>query len=253
MSNILIMNPYEPAAISATRGSGVDNLLTPDPKENWIDSVSGSDVTISLDLGSARQVDSFFVGYTNAAGSTDMGITYGVSVPGDAGFIATRSMLPSTRAASGRRHTVTYWPGTNVVRYVDFTFNKPTGAALRIGVIAVGAAFVPEYNQEWGAGRQVVDLSTVEELAGGGFARELAARKASYRWTLGDLDQDEVDRLYALALDRGNSQPMLVVEDPDLTDGQSERCHWGLFNRLDSYERVNPNLNRWAFSINQWV
>ena len=46
---------------------------------------------------------------------------------------------------------------------------------------------------------------------------------------------------------------MLVVEDPDQTDGLTERVHWGLFRKLDTYERLDPQNTKWSLQIADWA
>ena len=124
---------------------------------------------------------------------------------------------------------------------------------MSIGVLLVGLAFQPAHNQEWGAGRQPIDTGVKDPLLGGGFGILEGARKARYRWTLGDLTEAEADALYGLALDQGETSPLLVVEDPDATMGLNERLHYGLFDGFEAYERANPSQTRWGLSVTQWV
>jgi hypothetical protein len=62
MANILICPPTGIANVGASRGSGVANLLRPDPKEVWQDSAVGSAVTIDVDFGSVVAIDTIFLG-----------------------------------------------------------------------------------------------------------------------------------------------------------------------------------------------
>jgi hypothetical protein len=62
-------------------------------------------------------------------------------------------------------------------------------------------------------------------------------------------------QLWALALDRGERKPVLVVEEPDSEDsaGANERIHYGTFDRFEAYERRDPNDTAWALSMTEWV
>lgn len=114
-------------------------------------------------------------------------------------------------------------------------------------------AFVPTFNKEWGAGRRPIDTGVATSLPSGGFAAVPGARKMAYNWSFGDLTDAEVDALCELALDVGETNPVLVVEDPAMTTGQRSRLHYGLFQGLKAYERRNPKQTRWDWTIEEWI
>lgn len=72
MSRLMIVQPLGIAAATASRGTGVDNLRSVDPKEVWMDSAAGGTATITIDLGAAVEIDTILLGYVrgSVAGST---------------------------------------------------------------------------------------------------------------------------------------------------------------------------------------
>jgi hypothetical protein len=253
---MIILSPAAVSAIAVSRGTGADNLLTPDPKEVWADTTVNSAVNIDIDFGAARAVDTVFLGHVQAPAA---GATW--TITGGTGSYTASTIKASgaLRApdAAGQFPAVShgFWHGESIsIRYLRLALFQPSGSPpLQAGVAMAGAAFTPAYNKEWGSGRRVVDTGSVTPLPSGGFAVVEQARKAAWYWTLGDLTADEVEALHALALDRGETRPVLVVEDPAQTAGLRHRLHYGLFERLRQYERRNVAQTRWEFGIEEWV
>lgn len=255
MSNLLMLAPTPIILVSASSGSGASNLLTPSPKEVWADTATGT-ASFSIDFGATVTLDTLFLGHIlpPAAGAT--WVCYG----GIAGAfeINVFNTLPLRAVDSAGQFPAmshALWRGSPVnVRYLSLQITQPAGSpTLTAGVLMAGKAFVPLLNQEWGAGRRVIDTGSVSPLVDGGFAVVEGARKAGYAWTLGDLSSAEVDTLYALQLDRGESRPLLVVEDPAATTGQRNRIHYGLLRSLRAFERRNPVQTRWELSMEEWA
>ena len=122
-----------------------------------------------------------------------------------------------------------------------------------MGVFAAGKAFRPELPEEYGGGRPIIDTGTATRVFGGGFAIDEAARAGGWQWTLSELSDAERSRLYAIVWRMGQTRTLLVVEDPDQTDGLNERIHWSLVGKIDPYERRDANLNRYAMSVLDWA
>lgn len=177
-----------------------------------------------------------------------------MAAPADQGllFLNVGMSALSSSAAPPRRHGLFRFPAV-LARFITVAFNQPANPILQVGLLLVGVAFQPTHNREWGSGRQIVDTGSREPLLGGGFGIGEGVRKAVFRWNLGDLTDAEVESLYDMALDRGETRPILVVEDPDATTGLNERIHYGLFDRFDAYERLGPGRTTWALSVTQWV
>ena len=257
MANLLILKPATIAAITASRGAASSaNLLTADPKEVWADTAVGTAVNIDIDLGSVVPIDTVFLGYLSppSAGST-WTITGGAAAY-NTGVLKTSGPLRAIDS-SGQFPLLSHALATfaqQSIRYLRLSVTQEVGAdTLIAGVVMTGKAFTPAYNKEWGAGRRVIDTGSATGLPSGGFSTVEGARKRAYAWTLGDLSTDEVDVLEAIALDRGETLPVLVVEDPAATTGQRNRIHYGLFQGLKQFDRRNVKQTRWEFTVEEWI
>lgn len=256
MANLLLASPLAIAAIAVSRGAGGGNLLSVDPKEVWSDVVVGSGATIDIDLGSVVSIDTVaLVAVYNAADGATWSITGGAGGYTDAVLKASGALRAND--ANGQFPPVSHalWLGAPVaVRYVRITILQPAGSVpLAVGRAITSRMFTPTWNKEWGSGRSVIDTGMATRLQSGGFATVEGARLGSYSWTLGDLSDDEVDTLYALQLDCGETRPLLVVEDPAATRGLRNRIHYGLFTGLRRFERRDVSLTRWEMTVEEWI
>ncbi|QNG47431.1 hypothetical protein [Sphingobium yanoikuyae] len=256
MANILITQPTPIAAIAASRGTGAANLLTGDPREIWLDSEAGGVAVIDIDLGVERIIDTIFLACLfGAADAATWWIKGGLAAYEEQTILDTSALRVPER--DWRRRTMSHalWFGSEqLVRYIRIGVEQPAGAdPLAIGALIVGDGFQPKYNKEWGSGRSVKDMSTVTRLPSGGVAVVEGGRYASYGWTLGDLSEEETDRLFELQLAVGESRPLLVVENPDRTAGLRNRIHYGTLTGLRSYERRNKVQTSWQLTIDGWA
>lgn len=256
MANILLVSPAAIAAISASRGSGVANLLTRSPREAWADSAVGSAATIDVDLGAVGVIDTVYLGAVQPAAA---GASW--TITGGAGGYADQILKPAgplraiDTAGSAPARTCAFWTGAQVaLRYLRISITQPVGSQpLTIGNLLTGAAWRPTFNMEWGSGRRVIDTATITSLPDGGFSTVEGARKRALTWSLGDLADDEVDALEDILLVHGESVPLLVASDPAATVGQRARIHYGLFTGLKAFERANPAQTKWEFSFEEWA
>lgn len=256
MANMIIVAPLAIASIAATRGSRVDNLLTASPKEVWADSAAGSVVYINIDLGAVRAVDTIFLGHVyGAAAAADWTIQGGVAGYNELWLKGNGALRVPDVAGRFAPMTHALWFGAAAsVRYLQLAVTQPAGSPpLMVGVLLVGKAFQPYLNREFGAGRSPIDTGTATALVDGGYGIAEGVRKRSYGWTFGDLTAAEVDDLEEIALDRGETGPLLVVEDPAATAGLRTRIHYGLFTKLRAFDRRNAVQTRWEMGMNEWV
>lgn len=267
MSSLSIVAPIPIVGITASRGSNVARLLTGNPREVWLDNAVASVATIGIDLGSVQPVDTVFLGFTNAGDGATMVVTSGTASAGEATWPS--AVLPAPYKTTRRPRHGFAWRSKLVnhpeagtirvgdpinARYIDVRVTQPAGnAALYAGCIAAGLAFQPALGREYGGGRTPIDTGSRERLPSGGFGVSPGIVKGSWDWTMGDLYADEVDRLYDIALQLGETRDVLVVEDPEVSPGLNERLHWGMFDKLQAYERINPALTRWSFRIEDWA
>ncbi|QCI93275.1 hypothetical protein [Novosphingobium sp. EMRT-2] len=256
MGNVLLLSPTPIAAIAASRGSGVANLLTRPPKEVWADVAAGSVANIDVDFGAVVPVDTVYLGYLYppAAGAT-WTITGGAAGYTDVTLSPAGALRAVDSASRTPKRTHAFWHGDVFnVRYLRLAVTQAAGSpALTAGVVMAGKAWQPQFNMEFGSGRRVIDTGTVASLPDGGFATMEGARKRAWSWTLGDLSVAETDALEELQLDHGETIPLLVVEDPDATAGQRNRLHYGLFTGLKAYEREDPTKTKWSFDFEEWA
>lgn len=257
MANMLIVRPLTVGSVAASRGTGAANLLTPDPKEVWRDTTPDStQVSLTIDMGADVAFDTVALVGTNGWGNITVDVFYSTAAQG-ATYASTFYALgtPASQAPQAPLTLLMHRAaGTVTGRYIRVRVAQQTGAsALYAGGLVVGAAFKPTYNMEWGSGRGLIDTGTKQRLRGGGFGITRGAKVPTYQWTLGDLTDSEVGTLYDLIAKVGETDPVLVVEDPAATSGLDRGIHYGLLNRLDTYERQDPNLNRWSLSMERWL
>lgn len=256
MSRLLIVPPLPIAGVTATRGTGAANLATPDPKEAWVDAApDGGSALLNVDLGQVRTFDTILLGYLwQAPAAAEWGIATGLD--GSDAILMPASPLRVPDAAghvAATSHAL--WHGAPAsARYLEIAVTQPAGAgALAIGVLVIGAAFVAELGQEWGAGRQPIDTGVATALRSGGFATAEGARKLLFKWTFGDLSAAEAEQLETIALELGETAPGLVIEDAARTIGLRRRIHYGLFKRWAAFERRNASQTRWEIAIEEWI
>lgn len=256
MGNVLILSPRSIAAVTTTRGSGGDNLITPSPKEVWVDVTDASAVSIQIDFGQPVEVDTVFLGFLfpPAAGAR-WTVQGNISGGPTQTFFSNLPLRAVDSASLAPATTHAFWKGAaRTVRYMTAVLSQTAGAgALRAGVLMAGKAWQPQFNMEFGSGRRVIDTGTVASLPDGGFSIVPGARKRAFSWTLGDLSIPETDALEELLLNHGETVPLLVVADPDATTGQRNRIHYGLFTGLKAYERRNPSQTRFDFQFEEWI
>lgn len=256
--SLIIMRPLALSNVVNFANLGDDDLLalqTPNPKEIALaDIANDSAAGLGADLGAVASLDTFLLGFTNApAGTTQIEVYTATAAFEPIGLQGTAVVIEST-LVSPVRHAFVQLAAPVASRYWVILLRNATGGtiSMSIGVLAVGRAFQCALGHEWGAGRQIEDTGTAERLIGGGFGIDEGVTVGGYGWTFGDLTNAELSDLYALVRAIGQTKTVLVVEDPDQTAGLAERIHWGLFDRLNAYERLIPGASRWEFKIRDW-
>lgn len=267
MSSLLIVPPLPIVGITASRGNMVERLLTGDPREAWQDTGGSGQITIGIDLGIAQQVDTLFLGFTNAQDNATIAVSSGVANAGETQW--TGAVLPAPYLNTRPRRHGFAWRNKLIddpyagrirvgdpilARYIDVRVTQGAGGApLYAGNLCAGLAFQPLLGREYGGGRGAVDTGTRERLQAGGFGMSPGLVKAAWGFTMGDLTPSEVDRLWDIVSLIGETKSVLVVEAPDATPGLAERLHWSVFDKLESYERLDPANTRWAFRVEDWI
>jgi hypothetical protein len=236
-------------AISEIGGTlpAVSRLLTPSPFESSGRIPTAGPRTIDIDLGGLRDVDALLLGYVYAGSYPDISVSYG-------GGNYSQAMLADIPAAhtdgAPYRHYFVQLSAPITARFLRFTLLLPVGAT--VGTVAVGRNFSPLWGHEYGSGRAIEDTGTATRLSGGGFGIDEGVAIGGYQFTFGDLQPDEVRRLYQIVKDRRTTRSLLIVEDPEQSDGLNERIHWGLLHSLEAYERIDPMNTKWSLKIRDW-
>lgn len=248
-SGIGIVAPLAIASIAASNGTGASNLLTPSPREIWRAATVGSTV-IDVDLGVSASFDTVFLGFTNATTDATWSVAT-MSSPTGAGLNTVRSTVAVRvpNAIGTRQHGYIRLVEPVSSRYLRITVTQVGGTVpMCAGVVLIGRTIERPY--EYRAGRVALDLSKKTELVDGGFGISKAAIVSSYRFTISGLSDEQVEELWQIVMVIGESAPLLIVEGHDTL--RASHLHYGLFQRLEPYEREEPQDTRWGLSIRDW-
>lgn len=250
MSGVLIIKPLAVQELASSVGSGRPNLLTVDPNEAWIAGFVGP-ATIDIDLGAETAVDSFYLGYTNAAAASTWAVYKGTGLGANLAPIWGAEPMRAADSEGPRHHCFARLPAPVIGRYFRITTNQAGEAPLFVGALVVGLAF--EKHREYGDGRTPIDTGTREDLPGGGFAIGDGIVKAMFAFSFVDLTEAETNWLWSIKRDRGLSRPVVLVEDADLTSGFNDAIHYGVFERFQAWGRTSPRYRKWAGSVIDWA
>lgn len=251
---LLIIEPKPVIGIQSAHGSDTNhqNVLTNDPKEVWTSPDIGTRA-LTLDFGVPVTVDSFYIGFTNADADATVRPQSAVDAAGTGGINLTAPLqLRAADCKTTRSSAMVRLPAPVTHRYLRFPFENNT-PAWQVGIIRVGLAFEAEWDREWGSGRRPIDTGRSTALLSGGFGTQEGARKAGYSWTFGDLTEAELETLWGIFLRTGTTNPVVVNEVDGATVGANEKLHYGLFQRLDPFERRDPNATKWGMEMEEWI
>jgi hypothetical protein len=246
MAGMTVIKPVGYTAIAG--GSGVANLSSSSPREIWVAGAAGT-VAIDIDFGSVQQIDSFYLGNTNANGAATWRLE---SIP--AVGAAASGLISPTQAVLLSGNIRLLVPGfvrlaaPISARFVRIVIDQPN-TAIEIGNFVAGLALEAPY--AFGAGRMPVDTSKVVSLQDGGFGIDRGVVKTMLQWRFPELDAQALARLWAIAEDRGESAPLVVVEGPDYPP-LATSVHYGLFRRFEAFEREDPAATKWALTLEEW-
>lgn len=248
------LNIIERLPIAAvTSGGGeasVQNLLTNDPKE--IFQATAVNRGVYIDMGAVVTVDSFFAGFTNGDTGSVRPFTATNGAGAGAVALAPAAVIRAADCKTARSSRLIRLAAPVASRYFTMDFSG-NAVNWQIGAIGLGLAFEAEWDREWGSGRRPIDTGRSTALLGGGFGTQEGARKASYSWTFGDLTETELETLWGIFLRTGTTNPVIVNEVDGATVGANEKLHYGLFQRLDPFERREPNATKWGMEVEEWI
>lgn len=242
MANMVIGRPL-PGTITFSWVNGA-NLLTPDPKEVAYAGATGFQ-EFTIDLGSEKPVGAVYFGGV----SKDIELSYYVqNTVGTSLATGTINAANKRTAAAPFQYFASFAP-VNARRLI--VYSNPT-AGDEIGVAAMLETFQPTWNQEWGAGRFLIDTGTATRNRAGGFGIEQGAIVPGYEFTLGDLTDTELEVLYDMLRKVGETSPIIIAEEPTNNTDLDARVHYGLFQRLEKYERQQLGVTRWSLKMEEW-
>lgn len=250
MSGVLIIKPLPVSATPTVSGTGQANLLTADPNEAWI-AASAAAVTIDVDMGAVVSVDSFYLGYTNAAAAATWAIFSGTGLGAGLTVRKAASLMRPADSEGPRHHCFARLAAPVSARYWRFTLTQAGAVPLYVGAMVLGAAF--EKHREYGDDRTIIDTATREDLPGGGFGVGDGVVKSAFAFSFVDLTDGESDQLWSIKKDRGLTKPIVIVENADLDAGMNEAIHYGVFERFQARGRVSARYRKWAGSVIDWT
>ena len=271
MSNGVIVQPLPITAAMLRTSTGTDpafpatNLLDPQPKVIWRTTTYG-DFAHYIDFGVDTAFDTVALLYANSSAHATIRITGATSAEGNGDGTSDLSHLlaaqagarPPARSAASRFHVVRS-VGPQVMRYLKVFVNddatNPDGR-LSAGILLVGQSWQcanPQFNFELGAGRKVVDLSDKRQLPGGENGRWAKAKVPAFRATWSNMEDADLRALWAILIAVGNTEPLLVIEDPDTTAGLNERIHYCTIDSLDYYQRVQVDKSSIELKVTDWL
>lgn len=246
MKNLAIVEPI-PFTVGGN-ALGASRLASVDPREGTPPVTVAGARQIDIDLGAPTLVDTVFLGYSFSSLFRTATIFSGLNGYAEA---TQGQMLPADSAGLPFRHYLFTASVPFTARFIRITLPFVVGQTL--GCLLIGKAFSPAFGQEWGAGRAIGDTGSATRLKGGGFGIDDGTSFVSYQWTFGDLSADETAQLYLIQRRRRTTRTVLVIEDPDATPGLNERIHYGLFEKLSAYERLDPINTKWALQVADWL
>lgn len=246
MKGLQILKPI--AAQFTAPGTGAANLQTPSPREIWVAPGPGAQ-SIDIDLSVAQDVDSFYLGSTNARADAVWTIQSIAAIGGAA--TATHVNAQPIRLANNIRARFPAFvrlPAPVNGRYFRVIVNQPA-TPMQIGVLV--AALALEWPYAFGGGRVPIDTSGVADLRDGGFGVDEGVVKTQFQWRFVDLDKLTLAKLWAIAEERGEHKPLVVVEGPDYPP-DAPSVHYGIFRKFEPYEREDAAATKWALTVLEW-
>lgn len=247
MSVRAIVRPLTLAPNYAEGLASSANLLSPEPKSVAL--VGGAYVDTNFVSTAPQLVDTFFLGFIDGGGAKLDNLVVRLGVR-DVTWPA--AILP-TKVIGGRRHALVQLAQPVSSDLFGFIIQAPSVLPITIGIFTAGLAFRPTWGGEWGGGVGLVDTASVTRRKDGGFGIDPGVRAMLPQWTFGDLSDTERTDLFGLLHGCGESEPMLVIEGDDTGPTLSEQIHWGLFTRIEAYERTAPGTTRWSLRFQDWV
>lgn len=248
--NLDICRFLTPEGYASSPFTDDERVGTNDPKEVAVDATGGTSQAFDLIFSTNPiQLDAFFIG----AVSQDLDIQLYADTTGNSSMDTSYGIKSSAHKRTDEAPYSYYWqlPGDTVYRIGVRFLNASAG--LTVGIMRACERFTPTYGHEWGAGRGLIDTGTATPTKSGGFGIEAGAIKPTWEFTLGDLTDEELETLFDMLRRVGETNPLLVVEDPSATDYLDARLHYCKLQRLEKYERRAINMTKWSLRLEDWI
>ncbi len=242
MANALIMAPLPMAAVTASSTSwgAAGNLANDYAGVAWM-AATADDASITIDMGADVAVDTIailglirppsFATMTVYAATAAQGAGFGAGA-----FWAQAAAQPlyagNVRLVNG--YGVALWQDdaahpAPVARYWRILFASLSGQSVQASRIAIGRRLRLDRNFKFGAAFGVHDFGKAERSDRGVLLRRRSKKLRTAAFTFGAVYRDEVEeQLGPLIEDRGVTDPVLLVTDPDPHAMRERRCYFGL-------------------------
>lgn len=247
MPGLLLTKPIAFVA-SAAGWAGPENLQTKSPREICVAPGTGAQ-SFEVDLQAVGDVDTFFLAATNARADAVWTIQT-IAAPGGAVTATHVNAAPMrlTGNIRARYHSFVRLAAPVAGRYFRITVNQPT-SPIEIGRAIVGLAF--DWPYAYGSGRQPIDTSRSVALPDGGFGIDEGVVKVGFQWRFLDLSNAALAKLWQIVEELGENKTLLAVEGPDYPPPATS-VHYGLFRKLEQFEREDAAETKWAMSFEEW-
>lgn len=263
--------PLPPAGITSNVGAAA-NLANPQPKIGWVipQQLGQWAAAAIVDLGVDRPIDTAAMIGTNAsewlywsfASRTQAQGPFSTffDLAGATSHFVGQVFRTSPTVEGAMHHGVRTFAETTA-RYLQLIVgsNVPgSDTIFRAGCLLTGRRLQPGGplgGFDWGAGRRVIDQSSVRMLPGGERGRWLGAKVPEVRGAFSHLTDAELARLWELQVLAGESEPLLLVEAPDTQGavGGNERIHYGTLTGVDFFERRQVDKSRVEIRLQHWL
>jgi hypothetical protein len=228
MSNIILTPAYDYTVTTAT-GAAADMPVTfinkTQPSDLFQSATENS--TLVIDLGTAKEVNVIAALFTNLPADATWEIrgaaTQGALAAGTVVYHALFQMAGLT-LHDGRSHGLYHNVNAHSYRFYQIIINAASvaGGKVQIGRLLIGKSFIPEWNNDWGAGHKINDGTTYQTMASGAVIPNFAPSTTDYSARLNYLTKDEAyTHFYDIQHYSALGKAMLVI--PDLNHTQAMR------------------------------
>lgn len=241
MSNAVAVLPLPLSAVTASAtAAGHDPAHVGNDHMGvvWKSPAGAASRSLTIDLGSDRAFDTIaLLGLTGAQPGWTLTVeaataAQGSGFPGGSWVGAALPLLAgAAMPSSGRGKALWLAPASPPPpsRYIRLTLGSLANAAATVARVVVGARVALERNFQFGAAFGVRDLGNADFSARGVLLRRRGERLRSVGLTFPHVRRDEAEAKVAPLVEMaGNTDPILIVTDPDPDAQRQNRIYFGL-------------------------